>query len=306
MSRLDRQSFLGANSDVILNAATIGIVGHGGGGSHVAQQSAHMGIGGYVNADPDFIEDTNTNRLIGGTLADVAVKRSKVDIAERLIRGLLPTARIISVPDKWLTAVDNLKLCDVIIGAVDSFQEREQLERFARRHLIPYIDIGMDVHELGTNGFLVSGQVILSMPGCPCMRCCDFITDERLAQEAKKYGAAGSRPQVVWSNGVLASTAMGLLTQILTPWYREPPRFVYLDYDGNKGTVIPNKRMALLKDHVCPHHPAAEAGDPLFDVRAKTFAPRPAIAAIRVNESWWRRLRNRLRSMIANAFASQW
>ena len=130
MSRLDRQSFLGINSDAILDAATIGIVGHGGGGSHLAQQSAHMGIGGYVNADPDIIEDTNTNRLIGGTLADVEVMRRKVDIAERLIRGLIPNARIISVPDKWLTAPDDLKLCDVIIGAVDGFQEREQLERF--------------------------------------------------------------------------------------------------------------------------------------------------------------------------------
>lgn len=301
MSRLDRQSFLGPNSDAIFDAATIGIVGHGGGGSHLAQQSAHMGIGGYVNADPDIIEDTNTNRLIGGTMADVAVKRRKVDIAERMIRGLIPKARIISVPDKWLTAVDDLKLCDVIIGAVDGFLEREQLERFARRHLIPYIDIGMDVHDLGKNGFLVSGQVIVSIPGCPCMRCCGFITDERLAQEAKKYGAAGSRPQVVWSNGVLASTAMGLLTQILTPWYPDPPRFVYLDYDGNKGTVIPNKRMALMKDHVCPHHPAAEAGDPLFDVRIQSFTPRPASPAAPVftkKEPWWRRLRNYMQSSI--------
>ena len=299
MSRLDRQSFLGINSDAILDAATIGIVGHGGGGSHLAQQSAHMGIGGYVNADPDIIEDTNTNRLIGGTLADVEVMRRKVDIAERLIRGLIPNARIISVPDKWLTAPDDLKLCDVIIGAVDGFQEREQLERFARRHLIPYIDIGMDVHDLGTSGFLVSGQVILSMPGCPCMRCCGFITDERLAQEAKKYGAAGSRPQVVWSNGVLASTAMGLLTQILTPWYPNPPRFVYLDYDGNTGTIIPNKRMALLKDNVCPHHPPVETGDPLFDVRAQSFTPRPATLADNGKEPRWRRAWNGLLSAIA-------
>ncbi len=46
----------------------------------------------------------------------------------------------------------------------DSFIEREQLERFARRHLIPYIDIGMDVHELGGEQyFLIGGQVILSI-----------------------------------------------------------------------------------------------------------------------------------------------
>lgn len=293
MSRLDRQSFLGPDSDAILEAATIGVIGLGGGGSHVVQQTAHMGIGGYVNADPQSIEDTNTNRLIGGTLADVADGRTKVEIAERMIRGLNPHARIIPVPDDWLTAVDDLKLCDVIVGAVDGMREREQLERFARRHLIPYIDIGMDVHDLGTQGFLVSGQVILSMPGCPCMRCCGFITDERLAQEAERYGAAGARPQVVWSNGVLASTAIGLLTQILTPWYPDPPGFVYLDYDGNKGTVTPNKRMALLKGQPCPHHPPTETGDPLFDVRKQKFAPRPVKVAT-THESWWRQVWNRL------------
>jgi molybdopterin-synthase adenylyltransferase len=291
MSRLDRQSFLGPDSDAILDAATIGMVGLGGGGSHVAQQAAHMGIGGYVNGDPDVIEDTNTNRLIGGTLADVAVSRPKVAIAERLIRGLQPNARIISVQNHWQAVVDDLKLCDIIVGAVDSFKEREQLERFARRHLIPYIDVGMDVHDLGKKGFLVSGQVILSMPGAPCMHCCGFITNERLEQEAKLYGAAGSRPQVVWSNGVLASTAVGLVTQVLTPWYPNPPGFVFLDYDGNKGTITRNARMELLKNHVCPHHPLDETGDPLFDIRKQTFIPRPKGAPA---AAWWHRAWNRL------------
>lgn len=295
MSRLDRQSFLGPNSDAILDAATIGIVGLGGGGSHVAQQAAHMGIGGYVNTDPDVIEDTNTNRTVGSTLADVEADLPKIDIAERLIRGLIPKARIISAQTDWHDAVDDLKLCDVIVGAIDGFEQREQMERFARRHLIPYIDIGMDVHALGDKGFLVSGQVILSMPGAPCMRCCGFITDERLEQEAKKYGAAGSRPQVVWSNGVLASTAVGLLTQVLSPWYPNPPSFVFLDYDGNKGTVSRNPRMELLKNHVCPHHPADETGDPLFDIRKQKFSPRRK-AASKSPPSWWRRLLTRIRT----------
>jgi hypothetical protein len=221
----------------------------------------------------------------------VAVSLPKITIAERLIRALNPNARIISIPRDWHQAADDLKLCDVIVGAVDGFREREQLERFARRHFIPYIDIGMDVHELGKKGFLVSGQIILSMPGAPCMRCCGLITDERLEQEAKLYGAAGSRPQVVWSNGVLASTAVGLLTQVLTPWYQSPPNFVYLDYDGNKGTLTRNPRMELLKNHICPHHPPDETGDPLFDIRSQTFHPRPVGKPL----PWWRRVWNRLR-----------
>ncbi|MGX9574271.1 HesA/MoeB/ThiF family protein [Mesorhizobium sp. f-mel] len=293
MTRLERQSFLGANSENILRSATVGIVGAGGGGSHIVQQFAHIGVGGYVIADPDFIEDTNTNRLIGGTLDDVAVARPKVDIAARMIRGLQPDARIVLVPGKWQDAVDDFKQCDVIVGAVDSFKDRDELERFARKHLIPYVDIGMDVHAIGGAGHLVTGQVILSMPGEPCLRCCGLITDERLTQEAQRYGAAGSRPQVVWSNGVLASTAVSIVTQILTPWFKGPPAFVFLDYDGNKGSITPNKRMAMLKGCACAHHPMDEAGDPLFDVRTQQVRPRPAAREVihpTIARSWWQRV----------------
>lgn len=292
MTRLERQSFLGANSENILRGATVGIVGAGGGGSHIVQQFAHMGIGGYVIADPDFIEDTNTNRLIGGTLDDVVASRPKVDIAARLIRGLQPDARIVLVPGKWQDSVDDFKQCDVIVGAVDSFKDRDELERFARKHLVPYVDIGMDVHAIGEAGYLVTGQVILSMPGEPCLRCCGLITDERLAQEAQRYGAAGSRPQVVWSNGALASTAVAIVTQILTPWFKNPPAFVFLDYDGNKGSITQNKRMAMLKDCGCTHHPLDETGDPLFDIRTQHFRSRTKAnkdVSPAITKPWWRR-----------------
>ena len=223
MSRLTRQSFLGPTSDDVLAEATVGLVGLGGGGSHIAQQAGHAGIGGYVLVDPDVIDEGNTNRLIGGTLVDVRSKLAKTAIAARIIRSLNPRARITEIRKSWHEATDTLKACDIIIGAVDSFREREQLERLARRYMIPYIDIGMDVHEIGKGAFLIAGQVILSSPGHPCLRCCGFITDERLKREAEQYGAAGGRPQVVWPNGVLASTAFGLAVQLLTPWHEKAP-----------------------------------------------------------------------------------
>ena len=294
MTRLDRQSFLGPDSDSVLDSATIGVVGLGGGGSHLVQQMAHMGIGGFVNVDPQPIEDTNTNRLIGGTLADVHAELPKVDIADRLIRGLQPHARIISVRDCWHTCTDQLKTVDVIIGAVDSFKEREQLERFARRYLIPYIDIGMDVHDLGNDRYLISGQVILSTPGGPCLRCCGFITDHRIEQEANRYGAAGGRPQVVWSNGVLASIAIGLLAQVLTPWYPNPPAFAYLEYDGNRGTLSRSAHMEALEHCVCPHHPPNETGDPMFDIREHLESQSARAASTKQPLSWWRVLWRRI------------
>lgn len=285
MNRFDRQSFLGPCSEAILDAATIGVAGLGGGGSHLVQQFAHVGFGGHTMVDPQTIDETNTNRLVGGTLADVTAVRAKVAIAERAVRGLLPRARIFAIQNSWHAATDALKRCDIIVGAVDTFREREQLERFCRRHLIPYLDIGMDVHAIGNAGFLISGQVILSTPGAPCLRCCGFITDERLKIEAKKYGAAGGRPQVVWPNGVLASTAVGLAVQVLTPWYTGAPAFTYLEYDGNRGTMTVSPRVAMLKGHACPHHPSEETGDPFFDIREHLRMAGPA-AAPPAERSW--------------------
>ena len=167
-------------------------------------------------------------------------RRYKTAIAARTIRSLNPSATIVEIRKSWHDAIEALKRCDAILGAVNSFREREQLERFARRHLIPYIDVGMDVHETAA-GHLVSGQVILSSPGHPCLRCCGFIADEGLTEKAGKYGAAGGRPQVVWPNAVLASTAIGLLMQTVTPWHRKPAAFAYLVYDGNRGTIVLTK-----------------------------------------------------------------
>jgi len=131
----------------------------------------------------------------------------------------------------------------------------------ARRYLIPCIDIGLKVtHRPLLGDYLISGQVIFSFPGKACLRCCNFITDERLAQEAQQYGAAGVRPQVVWPNGVLASTAIELMVQLLTPWSRFSVEFNYLEYDDNKSTIAPSFWIELLRNKHCPNHPLDETG----------------------------------------------
>jgi hypothetical protein len=62
----------------------------------------------------------------------------------------------------------------------------------------------------GTDGkFSISGQAVLSSPGGACLWCLGILTQERIKREAGTYGKAGSRPQVVWPNGVIASLAVG-------------------------------------------------------------------------------------------------
>jgi molybdopterin-synthase adenylyltransferase len=206
--RLDRQSFLGEKSDLVLRRSRVGIVGLGSGGSHIAQQLGHLGVGKFVLIDPDIVEDTNLNRLVGATQQDVANRASKVSVAERVIGGVNPSAQIWTGTSQWQMCPAALRSCDVIFGCVDSISEREQLETAARRYVIPYLDLGMDVHWV-EDGFVVGGQVALSMPEGPCLRCMGIVDDRSLALEAQMYGAAGGRPQVVWPNGVLAALAVG-------------------------------------------------------------------------------------------------
>ncbi|TPL27337.1 ThiF family adenylyltransferase [Mesorhizobium sp. B2-4-8] len=268
MSWLDRQSFLGAHSERRLGEISVGLVGCGGGNSHVAQQLAHAGIGRFILVDDDLITLSNLNRLIGGTWIDIRRGTAKVEIMRRMILAINPRAHVEVYRSKWQLAGEALSICDVIVGGLDSVRSKDELDAFCRRLVIPYIDQGMDVHHLGdTSGYLVAGQVVLSQPGSPCLRCLGIVTEGALAEEARSYGAAGGRPQVVWPNGVLASLAVGLAVQLVAPWYRRQRLGAYLSYDGNTGKVVESPRFLRQAEVDCVHYPPTAVGDMTFDIR---------------------------------------
>jgi len=268
---LKRQSFLGADSDIVLARSRVAIVGLGGGGSHVAQQLAHVGVGEFLAIDPDFIEATNLNRLVGATAEDVGLGTAKVDIAERVIKAVNPVAEVVKCLASWAEITAELRDVDVIFACVDSVSCRNELEIFARRFLIALIDIGMDVHET-CGEFSISGQVTLSMPGRACMRCLGLVTNDALAKEAARYGAAGERPQVVWPNGTLASIAVGFFMKLLTPWETRKEIPLLLEYDGDVQTVAPSTKLAYLPAH-CGHFDSIdEVGDPFWSADDLAFS----------------------------------
>jgi molybdopterin-synthase adenylyltransferase len=271
---LQRQSFLGGDSDSILEASTVAIVGLCGGGSHVAQQLAHVGVGTFLLFDPDTADESNRNRMVGLTAASAAARARKTDVIEALIHGVNPTARVQSFPGRWQDHHADLRACTAMFGCVDSFGEREQLERYARRFMTPYIDVGMDVH--GTPGrSAISGQVILSLPGHPCMRCMGFLTDNLLAEEARRYGNVGGKPQVVWPNGTLASIAVGKFMSLVTPWHDQLVPALYTEYDGNRLTAFPSRKLDVIAGKTCPHFAGPDA---LGEIAWSTHQPPAAVA----------------------------
>jgi len=285
-TRLRRQSFLGPGSEEILDAATVAIIGFGGGGSQIGQQLAHIGVGNFHIFDPDVFEDTNHNRLVGALFSDIKEGTSKIEIARRLIAGINPKARIHIHCCDWRERAEVLRDCDVVFGCVDSYSARAEIEVYTRRYLIPLIDVGMDVFE-SENRFAISGQVILSMPDQVCMRCLGFITEARLAREAEAYGAAGGRPQVIWPNGVLASSAVGLFMQLLTPWCDTEPGPIFLEYDGNSQSVSRSPVLDHLAGKKCDHFGSVnDLGDPFFHsvARSHSVFPTPQAKEERDNQ----------------------
>lgn len=261
-SRYSRQSFLGVNSEELIAHCTVGIAGLGGGGSHIVQQLAHIGFQRYVIYDDDVVEESNLNRLIGATSTDVAAETSKLHLAKKMIYGLQPNAIVRGYPCKWQERPAPLRECQIVLGCVDSYKGREELEIACRRYLMHYIDVGMDVH--GKDRPVIGGQIIQSSPGGSCMRCMGFLTDEKLGAEAALYGNAGYRPQVVWPNGILASTAVGLAVDLVTDWTRSSRTRAYLVYDGNQGTLKESVTLRNLNSDECPHFANSEVGDPVL------------------------------------------
>ena len=263
-NRFASQSFLGKDSQQIFERCRVALIGLGGGGSHVAQQLAHVGIGNFVVFDPDQVEYRNLNRMVGATLEDARLGRMKTKVIRRVIKRVNPDARVLAVSKKWQEDAELLRDCDAIFGCVDTFSERQQIEVSARRYLIPYLDIGMDVHAVN-DGFSVGGQAALSMPGGPCLWCLGIVREESLAREAAEYGAAGNRPQVVWANGVLASIAVGVFVQLLCPWRDRKVQGILREYDAESHVVSTSNKLAYLQTTRCPHFTDTQAlGDPFW------------------------------------------
>lgn len=249
--RSARQSFLGDESDEILSTSEVAIVGVCGGGSHVAQQCAHVGVGRFLLLDDDYTDTPNLNRMVGSEPRHANDKTPKVEVIRDLVLRIKPNAVVKAVRGKWQDHHLLMRNCTAVFGCVDTFLAREELERYCRHFLLPYIDVGMIVTRVNEH-HAISGQIVTSLAGYPCMRCVGFLADKILADEVSRYGDAGPRPQVVWPNGMLASTAVGIFVQIVTPWHRaELP--VYLEYNGNAPSLTASRFAQAARCKTCNH-----------------------------------------------------
>jgi molybdopterin/thiamine biosynthesis adenylyltransferase len=252
--RVARQSVaIGPESERKLAEATVAIVGVSGGGSHVAQQLIHQGVGRIVPVDGELIDETNLGRVVGAVASDIDVI-AKTGMVKRLAAGVDPSIKVVEIMSKFPTAVSiaALKEADVVVACLDRFDAREAVNAFCRRHLIPLVDIGMSITSSGEALIAANGQLIVSLPERTCMRCY-FLTDALLAKEQAEAPSGYDRnpdalgdPQIVSMNGTLASEACNCVLDLLTGYSRGARAARHWQYNGRTGellsTEIPPRR----------------------------------------------------------------
>ena len=86
---IDRQvRALGAAGQKHLESLTVAIVGVGGTGSIAAEQLAYLGVRKFILIDPDSIDITNLNPVVGARASDVG--RFKTDVTVDMIARIVP------------------------------------------------------------------------------------------------------------------------------------------------------------------------------------------------------------------------
>jgi len=252
----------GIEAHARLRRTTVGVVGCGGGGSHVVQQLAYLGVGQLILVDADNVEETNLNRLVGAFPPPPSrsgldrllgrrkgdVGKPKVAVMERMARAVDPTIVVNTLAEGFPSTktVDALRRADVLVACVDRLQVRDDLNRLAKRYLIPMVDIGIEIAlDKGGPGEIVAlpGRVTKVLADGPCLRCQGVVSDALLEAErgGRPPGYAGDPtvpdPAVVTLNGVVASLAATEVLQLVTGFAGAYAPNCGWIYDGLAGSV---------------------------------------------------------------------
>lgn len=266
---LDRQvRAFGAKGQERLQKLRVAIVGLGGTGSMVAEQLAHLGVSDFLLVDPDVVEATNLNRLVGATPADVG--KEKVGIAGRLIRSVRSESAVDARPESILEerTASLLAATDFIFCCTDSHGSRAVIGQLAYQYLVPCIDVGVVIAVAGGAVTHVAGRVQMLSPGLACLVCGNLLDSNAVRHDlmtpferrADPYFVGGGEPQpaVVSVNGTVASLAV---TMFLAAVAGIPARPRYQLYNALSGTV---RVAALARDPnciVCSPHGALARGE---------------------------------------------
>lgn len=264
---------IGSETQHRLGIAKVAVIGLSGGGGHVCQQLAHLGIGEIIGIDNDYVEKTNKNRMIGIHESDVKYRRKKTDVMKRLVKGINSKIKFTSVFNKIpeQEAINQMKRADIVIGCVDSLFARHDIHELCLRYVIPYIDIGLLIRPERNESkeCNIGGNVFTTIPGSICMYCWGFLSEDRLNEETNGkprsyFLESQKQAQVVSFNGLLASAAVNEVLQLLTNFSNvNDDSFSVKKFDGIKNTLNEWEVKANPSCNSCKNQVAK--GDPVWE-----------------------------------------
>jgi molybdopterin/thiamine biosynthesis adenylyltransferase len=234
----------GETGQKILAGLRIAVVGAGGTGSFVLTELAHLGVKNFLLIDPDLVEDTNLNRLVGAGGTDVG--QPKVTVAAQWISQIDPA--IICSPEKADIVDDGIarKLLDVdfIFLCTDSHASRAVVNQIAYQYLIPCIDMGVAIHTDKGAVTDIVGRVQMLASGLSCLLCggridpnqvrLEMMTPEMRRADPYFTGEGVKQPSVISLNGSMASLA---ITMFLSAVTGIPSEARLMHYNAIRGSV---------------------------------------------------------------------
>lgn len=265
----DRQvRAFGTEGQKVLQELRVGIVGLGGTGSIAAQQLAHLGVRDFVLIDPDHLELTNLNRVVGASESDVGLPKS--ELARRHVQAIAPMARVRSVVANVVHAAvaKELLSADIILCCTDSHGSRSVIQQVAYQYLIPCIDVGSTIttHYGQVTG--VYGRVQLLGPDQACLWCSGLLSSEEVRRDmmsaferkADPYiqGAHEPAPSVISLNGTVVSLAVTMLLGIVTAVPVNPRHLIY---NASTSTLRPARAAPQVGCFICSREGVLGRGD---------------------------------------------
>jgi len=250
----------------IMRDQAISIIGVGGLGSVIAEHLIHMGFHEINLIDPDVLEMSNLNRVVGAYYEDAKQKRYKVDVVKRHLTSINPRASVLAckkdVHDQEAERV--LALSDWMIVATDNHSSRLRVQELSVKYFVPLLSVGVNITVKDNKLEDMSGEVITARVGdCLCLSCLNRINPIKVASErhpdqgirealVKRGYVTGSdikEPAVKTLNTFLATMAVEVLINQYTEARRHAPILVY----ENNGymSVYEDKESVQLRNKHC-------------------------------------------------------
>jgi molybdopterin/thiamine biosynthesis adenylyltransferase len=270
--RFDRQVRLfGDRGQELLQGQKVGVIGAGGAGSLLVEYLARLGVGELVVIDPDRVDPTNLNRLVGSRISDVRpwltherlpkvirnyfarYRTSKVEVAERVVRNSGSVTKFKgyqqNVTDSAMCT--ELKDCDYLFLAADSMQARLVFNALVHQYLIPGVQMGVKAQVDNKTGAVLDLFAIVRpvVPGVGCLWCNELIISSKLQEEATAPEQRARQryvddedvpaPSVITMNAIAAGYASNDYLMSLTGLLREDD-FGWLRFEPRSNDVQPD------------------------------------------------------------------